>query len=169
MHDLAAIFADAGCRDVRTYIQSGNVVFRAIPAVACRVPTVVSQTIADRFGYHTPVVTRWARELRRVARNNPFLGVGAKTDTLHVVFLLARPTAAAVRSLDPHRSPPDEFRGQGREVYLRCPRGLARSKFTNQYFDSTLAATTTVRSWRTVIKLVELTDEQLRTCSHRSR
>ena len=46
---------------------------------------------------------------------------------------------------------------RGREVYLRCPDGFGRSKLTNDYFESRLATTTTIRNWRTVLKLVDMT------------
>jgi len=61
-----------------------------------------------------------------------------------------------VAGLDPGRSPPDEFVVRGREIYLRFPGGVARSKLTNAYFDSKLATTSTVRNWRTVLKLLDL-------------
>lgn len=156
MKDLAAIFGDAGCADVVTYIQSGNVVFRATDACAARVPAAVGRVVADRFAFRSPVVMRSAAELRTVARGNPYLKAGADLDALHVLFLADRPTAARVAELDPHRSPPDEFRVRGREVYFRCPNGVGRSKLTVGYFDSKLATTSTLRNWRTVLKLVEM-------------
>ena len=156
MKDLAAMFADAGCADVVTYIQSGNVVFRATDACAARVPAAVAKAVAERLAFRAPVVMRTAAELRAVARGNPFLKPGADPDALHVLFLADRPAAARVAELDPHRSPPDEFEVRGREVYFRCPNGVGRSKLTNAYFDSKLATTSTLRNWRTVLKLVEM-------------
>jgi len=132
-------------------------VFRATPTIAKRVPSVIGQTMADRFGCSTPVVTRTVDELLQTGRSNPFLVTGTDTDTLHVVFLSGRPSGAAAKSLDRHRSPPDELRVRGRELYLRCPGGLARTKFTNQYFETKLGTTSTIRTWRTVTKLQELT------------
>jgi len=73
-------------------------------------------------------------------------------------FLANKPSAARIRELDPARSPPDEFEVRGREIHFRCPNGVARSKLTNQYFDSKLATTSTVRNWTTVLKLIELTE-----------
>src|SRR3989304_1372124 len=58
MKDLAAMFTNAGCASVSTYIQSGNVVFEASPALSRRIPTLIEKVIADRFGYQVPVVTR---------------------------------------------------------------------------------------------------------------
>ncbi|HEY7574565.1 MAG TPA: DUF1697 domain-containing protein, partial [Thermoanaerobaculia bacterium] len=63
MKDLAAIFAAAGCGDVRTYIASGNVVYRAGKALARRVPDLAREAIAERFGFDAPIVTRTADEM----------------------------------------------------------------------------------------------------------
>ena len=156
MKELAALFVDAGCEEVRTYIQSGNVVFRAGPAVGENISSIISASILDRFGYQVPVITRTAGELQEIARGNPFVEAGAETDKLHVMFLAALPDGASVEELDPGRSPGDEFVVLGREVYLHCPNGVARSKLTNSYFDSKLSTTSTSRNWRTVGKLLEL-------------
>ena len=157
MKDLAAMFVAAGCEDVETYIQSGNVVCRARPTLARRLPALVAGAILDRFGYHVPVVIRTAGELGDIVRGNPFLAAGADPDTLHVAFLVDRPSAGRVAALDAHRSPGDEFVVRGREIYLRLPNGAGRTKLTNAYFDAALATTSTVRNWRTVLKLVEST------------
>jgi len=156
MKDLAAMFSAAGCASVETYIQSGNVVFEAHPAVAERLPATIAGTILERWRYRVPVVVRTADEVKDVARGNPFVAAGQSPDALHVVFLADKPRPAGVASLDVRRSPPDEFAVRGREIYLRLPNGVARSKFTNAYFDSTLGTTSTVRNWRTVLKLVEM-------------
>jgi uncharacterized protein (DUF1697 family) len=157
MKDLVALFAGAGCTNVSTYIQSGNVVFRAPPALAARLPVLLAKAVEDRFGIRVPVVVRAAGQLREVVRHNPFLRAGADPNTLHVAFLDDAPSAARIATLDPDRSPPDEFAVRGQEIYLRFPKGLGRTKLTNQYFDAKLATTSTVRNWRTVLKLLDLT------------
>ncbi len=156
MKDLAALVSEAGGRDVRTYIQSGNVVFRASAAQARRLPDAVSGAIADRLGFRPPVVLRSASELAAIARDNPFLASGHDAEFLHVVFLAERPSEGRTAALDRRRSPPDELVLRGREIYLRCPNGIARSKLTNDYFDRTLATVSTLRNWRTVLALGEL-------------
>ena len=157
MKDLVAMFAAAGCADVRSYIQSGNVVFRASAALAERVPGIITSEVADRFGFRAPVVLRSADELEAVRRGNPYLRPGVDVEALHVLFLADRPSRERVAALDPDRSPPDSFAVRGREIYLHCPNGIARTKLTNDYFDSRLATTTTGRNWKTVLALVEMT------------
>ena len=150
MADLSAMFTAAGCDAVRTYIQSGNVLFEASTAVAEGVPGRIAGAIAERFGYRIPVVMRTGGELSAVLRGNPFLAKGADPDLLHVAFLADAPAAGRVEKLDPGRSPPDEFLVREREIYLCCPNGMARTRITNAWLDTTLATISTVRNWRTV-------------------
>jgi uncharacterized protein (DUF1697 family) len=152
MKDLVTLFEKAGCADVRSYIQSGNLVFEAPAAVLRRLPAAVSKAIADRFQLTVPVVLRSAAELEAVIAAAPFPDV----DTLHVAFLADWPDAGDVAGLDAKRSAPDRFVVKGREIYLHCPNGIGRSKLTNQWFDSRLRTVSTLRNWRTVLKLREL-------------
>lgn len=156
MPALVAEFERAGCRAVRTYIQSGNVLFEAPASVVARLAARLADSLEKRFGLRLVPVLRTAVEFERAAAGNPFLRRGIDPKFLHVAFLADRPKPAALRSLDPHRSPPDEFEVAGREIYLHCPGGVARTRLTNAYFDARLSTTTTVRNWRTVTKLVEM-------------
>lgn len=156
MKELAALFVEAGCEDVRTYIQSGNVVFRTGSVVGEEIASIISASILERYGYQVPVITRTAGEFQEIMEANPFVEAGAEADKLHVMFLAELPDGASVESLDPERSPGDEFAVLGREIYLHFPNGVARSKLTNSYFDSRLSTTSTTRNWRTVRKLLEL-------------
>jgi uncharacterized protein (DUF1697 family) len=160
MKRLSALFTDAGCTDVQTYVQSGNVVFAATPSLARRIPDVIEKAISAQFDLRIPVVMRSAAELREVVKRNPYLPNESDTSRLHVAFLAAKPTPSKVAALDPDRSPPDEFAAHGREIYLRLPSGVARTRLTNAYFDSKLGTTSTLRNWRTVVRLVELTDSR---------
>lgn len=157
MKDLAGFFAKAGCRDVSTYIQSGNVVFSAPAAVLKKVPGLVSAMIADGFGYRVPVVVRSHEELAAVVRNNPFPPPGEGEKLIYVAFLADMPSAEAIAKLDPDRSPPDRFVVTGREVYLHLVNHAAKTKLTNAWMDSKLSTVSTARNWATVLKLHEMT------------
>jgi uncharacterized protein (DUF1697 family) len=159
MKELTGLFEEVGCDRVRTYIQSGNVVYRAGSHLTKVVPAAVTAFIERDFGYAVPVVTRTAAELAAVVEENPFLDRGADPKTLHVAFLEAKPSVAQVGKLDPERSPGDEFVVSGREVYLHCPNGMARTKYTNAYLDSTLDTVSTMRNWNTVNVLAGWTAE----------
>ncbi len=157
MKELAAIFAASGASRVRTYIQSGNVVFEASDAE--QVVGRVTPEIKVRYGYPGHMVLRSRDELTSAFASNPFVQAGAAIDTLHVYFLNARPDAAAVSSLDPERSPGDSYVVMGQEVYLQLLNGMARTKLTNLYFDHQLKTVSTARNWKTVTKLVGMMGE----------
>ena len=108
------------------------------------------------------MIARSAADLAAVAGRNPFLRGGRELDpaTLHVAFLSERPSAAAVRSLDPDRSPPDAFAVEGREVYLSYPNGSGRSRLTLSYLERALGARGTARNWRTVLRLAGLLEAE---------
>ncbi len=154
--ELVEIFAEAGCQDVRTYIQSGNVVFRATESLVDGLSARITAAIASSHGYQVPVVIRTGADWAGVVSGNPFLAAGADPGKLHVGFLADTPDPARVATLDPDRSPPDAFEVRGDEVYLHFPAGVARSKLDNAYFDRTLGTVCTIRNWRTVCKLHEM-------------
>jgi uncharacterized protein (DUF1697 family) len=160
MQDLVEMFVEAGCDNVRSFIQSGNVIFSAAPGAPERLPSLISTRISKRFGYKIPLILRTAEQMGNVISNNPFLKAGAAEKELYVLFLADFRASRSVRDLDPDRSPPDAFKVRGQEIYLRLPNGGARTKLTNQYFDSKLRTTSTSRNWRTVTKLFELMEGQ---------
>jgi uncharacterized protein (DUF1697 family) len=157
MANLTAVFGAAGGSDVRTYIQSGNVVLTADAKTASKLCDAVAARLERDFDLRTPVVLRTSRELAETVERNPFFARGHTADTAHVMFLADVPSAAAAAALDAKRSPPDAFELVGRDLYLSCPNGLGKSKLTNAYFDSKLKTVSTCRNWRTVLALLEMT------------
>jgi uncharacterized protein (DUF1697 family) len=155
MPDLRELFAGLGAEDVTTYLQSGNVVFKA-PAARAK-PGAIEQRISRELGLDVNVLVRTPAQLARIVERNPFVGQASEPKKqLHVTFLADSPPAARVKELDPERSPPDEFRVTGREVYLHCPKGYGPSKLSNAYFEQKLGVVATTRNWNTVTQLAEL-------------
>ncbi len=156
MKELAVMFAKAGCSDVVTYIQSGNVVFCADDKVAAGLGAAIAKQVEARFGLRVPLVLRTAAEIDVVIRANPFLKAGASEEMLHVCFLADRPGKEFIAGLDAGRSTPDAFAVVGREIYMQLVNGVSGTKLTNAYFDSKLKTVSTMRNWRTVLKLAEM-------------
>jgi uncharacterized protein (DUF1697 family) len=155
MQDLKALFEDQGHDQVVTYIQSGNVVFDAT-GKAATLAQELSAAIEQAFGLKTPVVLRTRAELEKVIATNPYAAPGVEGNQLHVVFLEDKPTAKAIGTLDPDRSPPDEFTVIGKEVFILAPNGVGRSKLTIDWFEKRLGTVGTNRNWNTVNKLLSL-------------
>jgi len=160
MEVLTALFSAAGCEHVQTYIQSGNVLFEASKPLARELPRQIETTIAEQLELSVPLVMLDAGQITSIAHGNPYLD---KEDIdpkqLHVVFLAEQPNAEQLAALNPDRSPPDSFVAHGRAIYLHCPNGVARTKLSNKYFDRVLDTTSTIRNWRTVLKLAELAQQ----------
>ena len=159
MKDLAAIFAGAGCADVRTFIQSGNVIFRATPAVLKNLGPKVSAAIEKQFGLRIPIVLLSRQELAAGVKSNPFAVKGADEKALHLYFLGNAASKENIASLDAGRSPGDSFHVKGRSIYLHLPQGMARTKLTNAYFDKQLGTVSTARNWATTLKLLAMMQE----------
>jgi uncharacterized protein (DUF1697 family) len=157
MPELKSLLATMGFEDVSTYIQSGNVVFSSASDDRQKLAAELEKRIAAAFEVSPTVLLRTPAELAGIAASNPFLSRESDLSKLHVVFLSAPPSANAVGQLDPARSPPDEFSVHGREIYLHLPNGAGRSKLTIDYFEKRLGVRGTARNWKTLTKLVELT------------
>jgi uncharacterized protein (DUF1697 family) len=158
MPALRSMLAAMGFEDVTTYIQSGNLVLSSSTGDAGELAVAIEERIAETFGLSTAVLMRTPAELTEIAGSNPFLGRETDPLKLHVVFLSDTPSATALKELDPKRSPPDEFSVRGREIYLHLPNGFGRSKLTIDYFEKRLGVRATARNWRTVNKLIELSE-----------
>jgi len=140
-----------GLGGVRTYLQSGNVVFRS-PAPATTVRRDLEQRIARDFGFEVTVIVRSHRELRRVVEGNPLADGRRDPSKLHVTLLASSPRPVRVDVA----SAPDEFAVAGREVYLFCPDGYGRSKLTNALFERKLGVAATTRNWKTMTTLLAM-------------
>jgi len=156
MAELKSLFSSLGFEDVLTYIQSGNVVFRTARADVDALSAKIEREIAAVSGTKPAVLIRTPKELATIAERNPYLSRDADISKLHVVFLDQTPAKRAATALDPERSPGDEFTLRWREIYLHLPNGAGRSKLTIDYFERVLGARATQRNWKTLLKLVEL-------------
>ena len=156
MAELKSALASLGLEDVVTYIQSGNVVFKSSSRSAGAVAADIERQISKVFEQNVAVLLRTPAQLRKIAADNPFLSKGADLSKLHVVFLDAASAKSKIGKLDPNRSRPDEFSVSGREIYLRLPNGFGRSKLTIDWFERGLGVRATARNWKTLSKLIEL-------------
>ena len=159
MKELAKLFEAAGCSGVRTYIQSGNVVFSASDAAARGLGPEISIRIEKKFGLRVPVVVRSLKEMKKVAASHPHVKKGVDHKWVHVCFLLDKPDVNSIASLDPARSPGDEYVVIGSEIYMHLPNGAGNSKLTNAYFDSKLKTVSTARNWNTVCTVLAMMEE----------
>ncbi len=154
MKDLVAILEGLGLRNVRTYIQSGNVVFEGGEA-----PGALSQRIGERIheaqGFEPAVMILTCAELEAAIGENPFPDAVDDPKTLHVGFLDAAPPDPDLARLEALRADSERFRLIDQRFYLHAPDGIGRSKLSAGA-EKALGVPMTGRNWRTVMKLMEL-------------
>jgi len=157
METLRASFEALTFSRVRTYFQTGNVVFEASKGTVDNLSRKIRERILGDYAFSVPVILRTSAEMKKIVSDNPFL-MEREIDhsRLHVTFLAELPEKAALGKLDSLNGDPDQFRIRNREVYLYCPNGYGRSKLSNSAFEKLLSVEATTRNWKTVNMLVEI-------------
>jgi uncharacterized protein (DUF1697 family) len=156
MDALKKLYEDIGFKQVQTYIQSGNVLFREKKTDGWILGKTIAEKIAELFGFTVPVLVKELSELETVLAGNPFINE-RKSDikSLHVTFLSRVPEPSFVEKLAVQAGN-DEFIIAGNVIYLYCPDGYGRTKLTNTFFENKLKIVATTRNWKTIIELVNL-------------
>jgi uncharacterized protein (DUF1697 family) len=155
MRDLVRIFEEAGCEQVKTWVQSGNVVFSLAQDAAESLPDIVKQQVADRLDVKTWIVLRDLESMRSIVANNPFADLDAPPTSVAVAFHRTDTSPPAFAFTGDLESIPDRIETRGSETYLYLPDGFSKSKLPPKFFTRDLAETTT-RNWRTVTKLLDM-------------
>lgn len=159
MERLRELCAQIGMKNVRTYVQSGNVVFQAEGA-ASKWAQALERKLAGETRLPVTVVVKTAAEMNSVLATNPFLKEkGIDAARLHVTFLQQAPAKSAVEALAKIKAGLDRFRWLGSGIYLHCPEGYGRSKLANTAIEKVLGMRATTRNWKTIGKLCAMCEE----------
>jgi uncharacterized protein (DUF1697 family) len=157
MEDLVSLYRSLGLDNVRSYLRSGNILFDNPGSDPGELSGMLEEGITRMTGFPVKVILRNDEDLREIIRNNPFPGeVPHDITRLHVTFLSAYPPINAMNKINGIKDPVDKVMALGREVYLFCPEGYGRTKFSNTFLEKKLGVTATTRNWNTVIKLAEM-------------
>jgi uncharacterized protein (DUF1697 family) len=151
MEQLRRSFEKLGFEQVKTYIQSGNVLFKAKKVAPAELAAQIEKQIIADFGLSSSVVCRTVSEMTETLQNNPFLNQpGVDPEKLHVMFLSAAPTQEGLKKLVSLTVAPDQSCCVGKEIYLYLPNGISGSSLMKTSLDRALSLVTTTRNWRTV-------------------
>ncbi len=153
MAELRVALMDAGLVDVRTYIQSGNVI-AASHLDHAAVSQLVHDTIEQKIGANITVITRTAEQLMQVLAGNPFSD--ADSSRLYFSLLSSPPAPKLLQEFLEINFAPDEVRVIDDTIYTRYATKLSDSKFTNNFFEKKLKVAATTRNFNTMTRLVEL-------------
>jgi uncharacterized protein (DUF1697 family) len=159
MEALRVLYESLGLLDVQTYVQSGNLVFRAKERNLDALAKSIEDGIERGFGFRPGVVLRTPPELRDAIAKNPFAARrNIDPSKLLVTFLSAAPDAEARGNALAVKTFPEELRIEGREVYIYFPNGMARPKMSWPRIEKALKTSGTGRNWNTVMKLLEIAE-----------
>src|SRR5215469_9831858 len=160
MDKLRASCEALGFEAVKTYIQSGNIVFRAGKLRPEALSKKLEERIVRDFGFSSEIIIRSKEELEQVVTGNPLLRERALDQSkLHVVFAREAPSPAAIRKLESLTLEPDKMRHAGKEIYFYFPNGVSGSSLWKHPLDRVLEVPSTMRNWRTAMTLSEMATE----------
>jgi len=159
MSDLRDVLAELGFTDVRSLLQSGNLVFRTDRRLSGpSLERVLEAATTKRLGRESPTyMARSAAEWKTLIDANPF-PAAAKRDPSHLLVMFLKTPAAAgkVKALRAAIRGRETIEAVGKHLYVIYPDGVGKSKFTHALIERHLATRATGRNWNTVLKLAAL-------------
>ncbi len=162
MTDLAACFESMGLQSVRTYIQSGNVIFRADHSNSAGLASRLKEVLSNTFSYESTVVVRSHKEMQDIVKRAP-KGFGSEPDAYRydVIFLKEPLTSAeAMKSISVKEGVDEAFAGRGVMYFSRLISRASSSRLT-RIVGLPIYQSLTIRNWNTTTKLLSMMEAAL--------
>ena len=157
MVQLRELLSNSGLLNVKTYIQSGNVIFQSINEDSKELEKTIQNSILDHFGFKVPVLVRTRTELLTIFNNCPFSD--EQKSESYFVMLSDVPDEMLVNEASQKTYPDDDYVILNDCIYLFCAKGYGRAKFNLNYFEKKLNIHATARNYKTMVKLLALSEE----------
>lgn len=157
MKALRSLLIELDCRNVKTYIQSGNVVLQSTENNARQLERDIQSAIETQFSFRPSIMVLTTEQLSRAVRNNPFGGTEIEPGKLQMFFLAEPPECFDDETLESLRGETEQYKLVGNVLYLHAPDGIARSKLAAKV-ENVLGVPTTARNARTASKVLLLAD-----------
>ena len=152
MADLKALYEELGFTNVKTYIQSGNVVFEFKETKAEKLQQIIFDKIQSHYGFDVPNLILLAEEVKTALNNNPYQDI----EKMYFVFLADSPKQENIDILNTFNFDNEFYQLKGKVVYFHCPNGAGRAKMSTNFFEKKLKVSATARNLRTTKKLLEM-------------
>ena len=157
MADLKAIYEELGFSNVRTYIQSGNVVFRFEKTIAKELQQLIFDKLFTHYGFEVPNLILYPAEIEKALINNPYQNI----EKPYFTFLSEQPLQENIEELRKFSFDNEFYELKDKVIYSHYPNGAGKSKMTLNFFEKKLKVAATNRNFRTTKKLLEMTSESL--------
>lgn len=161
MADLKTLYESLKFKEIKTYIQSGNVVFKSDSKISdIQLARKIEKAIFTKYNFEVPVIIRTKEELEKIVSQNPFVKEkNIDLKKLHVTFLSESPANEKVELVKEINFLPDRFAIKGKEIYLHIPGSYGETKLSNKFFEDKFKVSATTRNWNTVNKLFEMAQQ----------
>ena len=158
MAELRAQLAELDLHNIRTYIQSGNIVFGHTSTDLPAMEQLIRDKIREKYGFDVPTLVKTPEDFAAALRNNPWKDNPEREEQrLYLTFLAEVPAPDLVAKLAQMDHSPEAWALVGKDIYFFSPQGYGRAKMSNNYFEQKLKVAATTRNWNTVNKLLEMT------------
>ena len=160
MDALRALYESLKLKDARTYVQSGNVIFRTNEKNHAQLAKKIQAAIEKSLDCSPAVILRTTDEMRSTVAASPFKHrKDLEPGKILVTFLNAQPSDGAQAALNAFKDYPEELHLKGRELYIYCPNGAGRSKLPWSSVEKFFKVSGTARNWNSVTKMPEIAEQ----------
>lgn len=155
MAELRDALSVLDIQHVRTYIQSGNILFESNRDENWALK--IKEIIAEKFGFDVPVILLEESDLTNAIANSPFQKPAETVpNRVFCSFMYDLPNQEDINAIEDMNFSPEEFLIKGKVLHFYSPEGMGKSKLSNNFFERKLKVNITARNWKTVHKLIEM-------------
>lgn len=155
MDRLKKMYETLNFKNVKTYLQSGNVIFTASESNLNKLTNVLTAQIEKEFGFTVPVIVLTVKTLQVIIANMPF-SVSKNPAHIHISFLAEKPAQINPQVFIEKKLTDEEMVFTNNAIYLYCPSGYGQTKLSNNFIENKLKVTATTRNWKTTQALLNL-------------
>lgn len=160
MDALRSLYEKLGFQNVKTYLQSGNVIFTGKDADLQAMARKISGQIEKTFGFEVPVIVLTIDALTQAIERNPLLKhKGKDKASFYITFLSSSPGPYDPATIEDKKQDGEEIFFSDRAVYLYCPSGYGKTKLSNSFLETKLKVESTTRNWKTANELLKLAQQ----------
>ncbi len=160
MNELSLLFKSLGLRENKTYIQSGNVIFKADGKHSeNELAKLIEEEIERKYSYKIPSMIRNIDDLKSLFRINPYLAEpDFEPSKMAVIFLHDELSESQADKMININYPPDKYQLSDKEIFIYCPNGFGRTKLYTNFFEGKMGVTGTARNWKTITTILNIAE-----------
>jgi uncharacterized protein (DUF1697 family) len=154
MSDLRDLFAELGCQDTITYIQSGNIIFKAETREQSSIEKAIKERIIGKFAVNVEVIVKSREELSKIVAETPFKVTNLATgEKIYLTIFSKKPSDDLIKKLNKVDGHGDKILLDDTAAYILCKKGYSETVYGNNFIEKTLGVIATTRNLLTMQKL----------------